>query len=163
MASLIPLRVGSEPSSEWRFHRDILAARPDANAVVHTHSTYATILAILGREIPAIHYMIAVAGGSTVRVAPYALYGSQALSDHVVAALQDRTACLMEHHGMIALGDTVEKAMWVAAEIETLARQYHGCLQLDPNPPLLTDDQIAEVLAKISATGYGKASGRAGG
>ena len=144
------------PSSEWRFHLDILAARPDANAVVHTHSMYSTILAILGKEIPPLHYMVAVAGGHNIRVAPYALYGTQELSDYVVEALQGRMACLMDHHGMIALGETLEKAMWLAVEVETLARQYHGCLALGAEPPLLSRDQIRDVLVKIGASGYGQ-------
>lgn len=146
-----------KPSSEWRFHLDILAARPDANAVVHTHSMYSTILAILGKEIPPLHYMIAVAGGHNIRVAPYALYGTQELSDYVVEALQSRKACLMDHHGMIAIGETLEKAMWLAVEVETLARQYHGCLALGAEPPLLSRDQIRDVLVKIGASGYGQA------
>ena len=145
-----------KPSSEWRFHLDILAARPDANAVVHTHSMYSTILAILGKEIPPLHYMVAVAGGHNIRVAPYALYGTQELSDYVVEALQGRTACLMDHHGMIAIGETLEKAMWLAVEVETLARQYHGCLALGAEPPLLSRDQIRDVLVKIGASGYGQ-------
>ena len=147
------------PSSEWRFHLDILAARPDANAVVHTHSMYATILAILGKEIPPLHYMVAVAGGHNVRVAPYALYGTQDLSDHVLTALQDRKACLLDHHGMLAIGATLEKAMWLAVEVETLAKQYHGCLQLGAEPPLLSLDQIQEVQAKMGAGGYGAVEG----
>lgn len=142
------------PSSEWRFHRDILLARPDVDAVVHTHSRYATILAILGKEIPAVHYMIAAAGGHTIRVAPYALYGTQELSDHVVKALKNRKACLMDHHGMIAVGATLEKAMWLATEVETLAAQYHGCLTLGTKPPILSKKQIHEVMEKMSS-GYG--------
>ncbi len=100
------------PSSEWRFHRDILAVRDDVDAIVHAHPTYCTILAIHGRGIPAIHYMIAVFGGPDIRVAPYAIYGSQALSDHAVRALEDRQACLLDHHGSIALGSTIEQAFW---------------------------------------------------
>jgi len=140
------------PSSEWRFHRDILAARADIDAVVHAHPTYATILAIHGREIPAIHYMTAIFGGTNIRVAPYALFGSQALSDHVVTALEGRQGCLLDHHGAIATGKTVEQAFWRAEELETLARQYHGALLLGP-PPLLSEAQVQEVLDKIA--GYG--------
>ncbi|MEM9148100.1 MAG: class II aldolase/adducin family protein [Pseudomonadota bacterium] len=143
------------PSSEWRFHRDILAARPDARAVVHTHAPYATVLAILGREIPPLHYMVAVAGGATVPLAPYALFGTQALSDAVVGALAGRTACLMQHHGMIAIGSTLEEAMWRAGEVEALARQYHGCLALGQEPPLLSAAEIETVLQKMAASGYG--------
>lgn len=145
------------PSSEWRFHRDILMARPEVNAVVHTHSRYATILAILGKEIPAVHYMIAAAGGHTIRLAPYALYGTQELSDHVIKALKNRMACLMDHHGMLAIGATLEKAMWLATEVETLAAQYHGCLALGATPPILTKKQIHEVMEKMSS-GYGTTS-----
>jgi len=92
------------PVSEWRFHLDILKARPEINAVVHAHPPYSTILAIMGLEIPPIHYMIACAGGDTVRCAPYATFGTQELSEHAVRALEDRLACLLEHHGMIAVG-----------------------------------------------------------
>ncbi|MEM1160765.1 MAG: class II aldolase/adducin family protein [Pseudomonadota bacterium] len=143
-----------KPSSEWRFHRDILAVRPDLGAVVHTHAIYATILAIMGKSIPPLHYMIAAAGGPDIRVAPYAIYGSQELSDHMVAALKDRRACLMDHHGMLATGPTLERAMWLAVEVETLARQYHGCLALGSEPPLLSPEQIEAVRQKFEG-GYG--------
>ncbi len=143
------------PSSEWRFHRDILAARPDAGAVVHAHPTYCTTLAIMERGIPAIHYMIAVFGGADIRCAPYAIYGSQELSDLALEALTDRKACLLAHHGMIAVGSTIEQAYWLAWELETLARQYHGCLQLGSPPPVLSDQQIQDVIDKIA--GYGLA------
>jgi len=142
------------PSSEWRFHLDILKARPDVNAVVHAHPTYATTLAIMGLEIPAIHYMIAVAGGDTIRCAPYATYGTEQLSQHAVRALEGRLACLLAHHGMIAIGPSLSKAMWLAVEVETLARQYHGCLQIG-TPPLLSKAEINKVLGKIA--GYGPA------
>ena len=116
------------PSSEWRFHRDILKARPDVEAVVHAHPTYCTALAIMGMEIPPVHYMIACAGGDTIRCAPYATFGTQELSDHAVRALEGRLACLLAHHGMIAVGPSLAKAMWLAVEVETLARQYHAAL-----------------------------------
>jgi L-fuculose-phosphate aldolase len=136
------------PSSEWRFHRDILAARPDIDAVVHAHPTYCTALALHGRGIPPVHYMIAVFGGDSVRCAPYAIYGSQKLSDHAVNALEGRTACLLAHHGMIALGVTLEQAFWRAVELETLARQYHAALLIG-EPPRLSTEQIEAVMAKI--------------
>ena len=142
------------PSSEWRFHLDILKARPEVNAVVHAHPPYATTLAIMGLEIPPIHYMIAVAGGDTIRCAPYATYGTEQLSQHAVSALEDRFACLLAHHGMIAIGPSLSKAMWLAVEVETLARQYHGCLQIG-TPPLLSKAEIKKVLGKIA--GYGPA------
>jgi L-fuculose-phosphate aldolase len=142
------------PSSEWRFHRDILKARPDVNAVVHAHPPYATILAIMGLSIPPIHYMIACAGGDTIRCSPYATFGTQELSQHAVTALEGRSACLLAHHGMIAIGPSLAKAMWLAVEVETLARQYHGCLQIG-TPPLLSKAEIENVRTRMA--GYGPA------
>ena len=142
------------PSSEWRFHLDILNARPEINAVVHAHPPYSTILAIMGLEIPPIHYMIACAGGDTIRCAPYATFGTQELSEYAVRALEDRLACLLEHHGMIAVGPSLSKAMWLAVEVEALARQYHGCLQIG-TPRLLSKAEIKNVLGRIA--GYGPA------
>ena len=146
------LDAGLRPSSEWRFHRDILSARPEVNAVVHAHPPYATMLAIIGLEIPPVHYMIACAGGDTIRCAPYATFGTQELSAHAVAALEDRSACLLAHHGMIATGPSLSRAMWLAVEVETLARQYHGCLQIG-TPPLLSKTEIENVRARMA--GYG--------
>ena len=146
--------AGGRPSSEWRFHRDILKARADVNAVVHAHPPYATILAIMGREIPAIHYMIACAGGETIRCAPYATFGTAELSRHAVAALEGRSACLLAHHGMIVVGASLAKAMWLAVEVETLARQYHGALQIG-TPPLLSKDEIENVRARMAGYGVG--------
>jgi L-fuculose-phosphate aldolase len=143
---------GARPSSEWRFHLDILRARPDVGAVVHAHPTYCTILAIMGLEIPPIHYMIAAAGGANIRCAPYATYGTQELSAHAVTALEGRFACLLAHHGMIAVGPSLTKALWLAVEVETLARQYHGCLQIG-KPLLLSSDEIERVRVKMA--GYG--------
>jgi len=142
-----------EPSSEWRFHLDIMRDKPDVNAVVHAHPAYSTTLAIMGLDIPAVHYMIAVAGGNNIACAPYASYGSAELSIHATAALKNRTACLLEHHGMIAIGATLDKAMWLAVEVESLARQYHGCLQIG-TPPILPDDEIDRVLAKFANYGH---------
>ena len=146
--------AAQRPSSEWRFHLDILRARPEVDAVVHAHPPYSTILAIMGLEIPPIHYMIAVAGGDTIRCAPYATFGTQELSEHAVRALEDRLACLLEHHGMIAVGPSLSKAMWLAVEVEALARQYHGCLQIG-TPRLLPKAEIKNVLGRIA--GYGPA------
>jgi len=143
---------GGRPSSEWRFHRDILQARPEIGAVVHAHPPHATTLAIMGREVPPVHYMIAAAGGDSIRCAPYATFGTEELSRHAVTALQDRLACLLAHHGMIAIGTSLERALWLAVEVETLARQYHGCLQLG-TPPLLSISEIEKVRAKMA--GYG--------
>jgi L-fuculose-phosphate aldolase len=140
------------PSSEWRFHRDVLRARPDVSAVVHTHSNAATALAIHGRGIPAHHYMVAAAGGNSIRCAPYATFGSQALSDHALEALRDRLACLLAHHGVIALGRDLARALWLANEVEVLAKQYLLACQLG-EPPLLSDAQMDEVIERFK--GYG--------
>jgi L-fuculose-phosphate aldolase len=143
------------PSSEWRFHRDILKARSEVNAVVHAHPPYATILAIMGFEIPPIHYMIACIGGDTIRCAPYATFGTEELSRAAVTALEDRSACLLAHHGMIVVGASLSKAMWLAVEVETLARQYHGCLQIG-TPPKLSKAEIENVRARMAGYGIGE-------
>lgn len=143
-----PLR----PSTEWRFHLDIMRARPDVGAIVHCHSNYATALAICGREIPAVHYMIAGAGGPTVRVAPYATYGTKALSDNALAALEGRNCCLLSNHGQISTGPTLDKAMWLAVELETLAKQYVIALSVG-GARILPDDEIALVVEKFKDYG----------
>jgi L-fuculose-phosphate aldolase len=140
------------PSSEWRFHRDILAARTDVHAVVHVHSPFATALACLGLEIPPFHYMIAAAGGTTIRCAPYALFGTQELSDHALAALRERKACLLANHGMIALGRDLEDAIAVCVEVESLCEQYWRARQLG-EPRHLTDDEMRRVLEKFKTYG----------
>jgi L-fuculose-phosphate aldolase len=145
--------AGPKPSSEWRFHLDILRSRDDVNAVVHAHPPYATILSIMGLPIPPIHYMIAAAGGDSIRCAPYATYGTAELSDHAVNALKDRFACLLGHHGMIAIGASLPRALWLAVEVEALARQYHGCLQIG-EPPLLSKDEIERVRRKMAGYGH---------
>jgi len=142
-----------KPSSEWRFHRDILIARPGAGAVVHTHATYCTALAMARRPIPAAHYMVAAFGGPTVRCAGFAQFGTQALSDLALSALEDRHACLLANHGMIAVGATPAQAMWRAEELETLARQYVISLTIG-RPVLLDDGQIDRTLAAFG--GYGQ-------
>jgi L-fuculose-phosphate aldolase len=133
-----------KPSTEWRFHRDILRARPDVGAVVHTHSTFATVLSIARREIPACHYMIAAFGGPTVRCADYATYGTAELSRNALAALEGRNGCLLANHGMIAAGPNLDKAMWLAVELETIAKQYFHALQIGA-PVILDDAEIGRV------------------
>lgn len=140
------------PSSEWRFHADIYRSRADVRAIVHTHSTFATTLACLGKNIPAFHYMIAAAGGRTIRCAPYATFGTQALSDHAVAALDGRNACLLAQHGMIAVGTSLEKALALAVEVESLSRMYWQALQLG-EPPILNDAEMAIVIEKFRTYG----------
>lgn len=140
------------PSSEWRFHRDIYRARADAGAIVHTHAPFATSLACLARGIPAFHYMVAVAGGKDIRCAPYATFGTQALSDHALAALDGRTACLLANHGTIAVGVSLPKALALAVEVETLAEMYWRALQVG-EPVLLSDAEMDVVIAKFRTYG----------
>lgn len=140
------------PSSEWRFHRRLLNERNDLTAIVHVHPTYCTALAILRRPIPACHYMIAAFGGNDVRCAGYATFGTEDLSDLVVEAMRDRTACLMANHGAIAAGEGLAMAMWRAVELETLARQYVTALRIG-DPVILSDAQIADAARRFA--GYG--------
>jgi L-fuculose-phosphate aldolase len=140
------------PSSEWRFHLEILKARGDDQAVVHTHSLYATAISIKGWDIPAVHYMIAAAGGATIRCAPYATFGTKALANNAVQALKGRSACLLGNHGVIATGPSVYKALWLAKEVEVLAQQYFLTMQLG-GPSLLSDDEIARVKEKFKSYG----------
>ena len=139
-----------KPSSEWRFHRDIYATRPEVRAIVHAHSPFATTLACLDRGIPSFHYMIAVAGGSDIRCAPYATFGTQALSDHAVRALEGRRACLLSHHGMIATGASLKTALALAVEVETLAEMYWRALLID-EPRSLSQDEMRDVLEKFDS------------
>lgn len=140
------------PSTEWRMHMDIYRARPEAQAIVHTHSTYATALACLRRDIPAFHYMIGVTGGTSLRVSDYAEFGTQALSDAMLEALKGRAACLLANHGQICFGVDLDKAIRLAREIETLCQQYWAaCLAGDP--VVLTDEQMSSVLRRFKTYG----------
>ena len=141
-----------KPSTEWRFHFDILKSRPDAGAVVHAHPTFCTTLAMAHKPIPAAHYMIAAFGGNDVRCAPYARYGTAELSGHALTALEGRSACLLANHGSLAVGATLEKAMWLAVELETLARQYYHSLLIG-GPVLLSDEAIAETAKAFGSYG----------
>lgn len=149
-----PLHDGQRrPSSEWRLHADILRHRPEAQAVVHCHSTSATALACHGRGIPAFHYMVAVAGGADVRCAPYALFGTQAFSDLALEALAGRRAALLAQHGQVTLAASLEQALRLAIEVETLARMYLQALPLG-EPRLLDAAQMAAVQQQFSALLY---------
>ncbi|WAP69168.1 class II aldolase/adducin family protein [Jiella pelagia] len=148
--------VGRRPSSEWRFHRDILKMRSDMNVVLHCHSLYATTLACHHRTIPSFHYMTGVAGGTTIRCARYATFGTQALSDAALEALEGRKACLLGQHGQISLGKTMEAALWLAIEVETLSRMYVQALTLG-EPPILSDDEMARVIGQMERMSYGQA------
>ena len=147
-----PAPAGMKPSSEWRFHRDIYAAFPEAQAVVHAHSPFAVALACLRRDIPPFHYMVALAGGTDIRCAAYATFGSQALSDAVLAALQGRRACLMANHGLLAWGRSLRGALALALEVEALCGQYLRACQVG-EPVLLSAAEMAEVLEQFK--GYG--------
>lgn len=140
------------PSSEWRFHRDIYVARREVGAVVHTHSPYASAIACLRREVPAFHYMVAAAGGSTIRCAPYATFGTQELSDNVVRALEDRKACLLSNHGLVTVGGTLEEAADLALEVEALCEVYLHALQAG-TPVILSASEMADTMARF--TDYG--------
>ena len=141
-----------KPSSEWRFHLSAYEARPDIGAVVHTHSMHATVLACAHRPIPAFHYMVAVAGGNDIPLAPYATFGTKKLARHVAKGLEKRNACLMANHGQIAVGATCGKALELAAEVETLAEQYWKVLCLG-KPIVLDDAEMAEVLERFKSYG----------
>ena len=140
------------PSSEWRFHHEIYAHRSDAKAVVHTHSSFATTLACMMRDIPAFHYMVAAAGGANIRCAPYATFGSQELSNFALKALQGRKACLLAHHGMIAVGESLSKSLALAVEVESLSRMFWQALQIG-TPALLSDEEMVRVLEKFQTYG----------
>jgi L-fuculose-phosphate aldolase len=140
------------PSSEWRFHRDIYAARREVGAIVHVHSPFATSIACLGRDIPPFHYMIAVAGGKDIRCAAYATFGTQQLSDRALCALEGRKACLLANHGMIAIGASLTAALALAVEVEALAEQYWRALQIG-TPNLLSDVEMEIVLEKFRIYG----------
>ena len=141
-----------KPSSEWHFHRAILKSNPAYEAVIHTHSNYATVLSIGRQTIPACHYMIAAFGGNTVRCADYATFGTTELSDNILVAMQDRSACLMANHGMVVAGSNLDKAMWAAVELEALSRQYYQARMLG-SMVLLPNDEIDIVLEKFKSYG----------
>ena len=141
-----------KPSSEWRIHYDIYKARTDAGAILHAHPTDCAALACLNKSIPAFHYMVAVAGGRNIRCAPYATFGTQALSNHVLDALQDRKACLMANHGLICLAGNLDQALALAIEVEQLAQTYIVSLSVG-NPVILDDEEMDRVLLKFKSYG----------
>ncbi|WP_456385491.1 class II aldolase/adducin family protein [Desulfolithobacter sp.] len=155
LAGMAESRKG-RPSSEWRLHRDIYLAREEAGAILHAHPPWCTTLACLERSIPPFHYMVAVAGGDSIELAPYATFGTQELSDHVLDALAGgRFACLLAHHGMVCYASDLESVLALAVEVETLARMYGQALQIG-DPPLLSREQMSEVLDLFS--GYRQTS-----
>jgi L-fuculose-phosphate aldolase len=144
----------TRPSSEWRFHARIIAEKPDVGSVVHTHATYCATLAICGMSIPAVHYMVAAAGGTDIPCVPYTTFGTPELAEMVIDALKDRRACLLANHGMIATGENLKKALWLAVEVETLARQYFNSLLIG-GPKLLSAEQIGDTVRRFET--YGQA------
>ena len=140
------------PSSEWHFHQAAYLARPDLNAVVHTHSTHAAALACLRRPLPAFHYMVAVAGGDSVPLVPYFTFGTEALSEAVALALQGRDACLLANHGLVAAGASVAQAMKVVQEVESLCEVYLKALAVG-EPVLLGAAEMALVIDKFRSYG----------
>jgi L-fuculose-phosphate aldolase len=141
------------PSTEWRMHMDIFKARPEAQAIVHVHSTYATAMACLRKDIPSFHYMIGIAGGASLRVSDYAEFGTQELSDTMLKAMEGRSGCLLANHGQICFGDTLDKALWRAGEIEALCHQYWAAL-LAGKPVVLAENEMNTVLRRFGS--YGK-------
>ncbi len=139
-----------QPSSEWQFHQAILKKYPEINAVVHTHSVFASSLSVLGQDIPPFHYMIAVAGGDSVRCAPYAMFGTKELSDNILEAIQDRKACLLSNHGLVTLGKDLDEAFNIAEEVEHLSRLFVEAKKIG-EPLLLSDRQMAEVLDRFNS------------
>jgi len=144
-----------KPSSEWHLHADILRSRPEIGAVVHCHSIHATALACHGRSIPSFHYMVAMAGTDTIRCAPYATFGTEALSRDAVQALEGRLACLLAQHGQVSLGATLDQALRLAIEVETLAHMYLQALVLG-EPPVLAAEEMARVISLMGAMHYGR-------
>ena len=145
-----------KPSSEWRFHHDVYASRPEAGAILHAHSPFAVTLACLRREIPPFHYMIARFGGDTLRCADYASFGTQALSDAAIVALKDRSGCLLANHGMLVFGKNLAQALSLGVELETLCEQYWRACQLGA-PIILDQEEMTRILGKFAH--YGQQEG----
>jgi ribulose-5-phosphate 4-epimerase/fuculose-1-phosphate aldolase len=148
----VPDKKSRKPSSEWRFHLAAYRARPDMNAVVHTHSLNATVLACAHKPIPAFHYMVAIAGGKDIPLVPYDTFGTKELARHVAKGLLHRNACLMANHGQIAIGETLPVALELAREVETLAEQYCRVLALG-KPHILSNQEMTRVLKRFKSYG----------
>ena len=141
------------PSSEWRFHFDILKAKPDCKAVVHNHAPYSTMVSILDIDfIPAIHYMIAIAGGSTIPCAKYATYGTKELSENILNVLDNRKACILKNHGLVTTDTTLHKALFLSQEVEMISRLYMGVANFK-NFHILSDKEIEIVVEKFKNYG----------
>ena len=137
-----------KPSSEWRFHKDIYLKKPDAKAIVHAHSPHATAVSAHSKDIPAFHYMIALAGGDSIKCAKYATFGTQELSDNIIDALENRKACLMSNHGQVAFGENLESAFELAEELENICHQYINTIKLG-DPKILSSSEMDVILEKV--------------
>ncbi len=137
-----------KPSSEWRFHKDIYLKKPDAKAIVHAHSPHATAVSAHGKDIPAFHYMIALAGGDSIKCANYATFGTQELSNNIINALENRKACLMSNHGQVAFGENLESAFELAEELENICHQYINTIKLG-EPKILSSSEMDVILEKV--------------
>ena len=140
--------INLKPSSEWRFHKDIYLKKPDAKAIVHAHSPHATAVSAHGKDIPAFHYMIALAGGDSIKCANYATFGTQELSDNIIFALENRKACLMSNHGQVAFGENLESAFELAEELENICHQYINTIKLG-DPKILSSSEMDVILEKV--------------
>ena len=147
--------IGKQPSSEWRFHRDILKNRNDINVVLHCHSINATSLSCHNRDIPAFHYIVGLAGGNNIRCAKYATFGSQELSDNALIAIKDRLACLLGHHGMICLGKTLKQALMLGCEVEAMSKMFIKALSIG-NTDILSKEEMDKVVKQMERMSYGK-------
>ena len=137
-----------KPSSEWRFHKDIYLKKSDAKAIVHSHSPHASAVSAHGKDIPAFHYMIALAGGDSIKCAKYATFGTQELSDNIIYALENRKACLMSNHGQVAFGENLESAFELAEELENICHQYINTIKLG-DPKILSSSEMDVILEKV--------------
>jgi len=137
----------NQPSSEWRFHRDIYLNKKDAQAIVHAHSPHATAVSSHGKSIPPFHYMIALAGGEDIKCAEYATFGTEELSKNIMKALENRSACLMSNHGQVAFGKNLDQAFELAQEIENICQQYIIALKIG-EPKILSLKEMEKVLDK---------------
>ena len=140
--------INLKPSSEWRFHKDIYLKKTDAKAIVHAHSPHATAVSAHGKDIPAFHYMIALAGGNSIKCAKYATFGTQELSDNIIDALENRKACLMSNHGQVAFGENLESAFELAEELENICHQYINTIKLG-DPKILSSSEMDVILEKV--------------
>ena len=138
----------NKPSSEWRFHKDIYSSKGEANAIVHAHSTHATAVSAHNKDVPAFHYMVALAGGNDLKCAKYATFGTQELSDNIINALKNRKACLMSNHGQVAFGDNLEQAFELAQEVENICHQYINAIKIG-EPKILSSSEMDVILEKV--------------